>query len=122
MDFSLPGSSVHGISQAKILDWVAFSSPRESSQFREKERGRPEQEKEEEGCSCSLMQEAGRAGVGVRPSVDSTGLTFTTTLPAFPRGTGPNPTAPAPLPLHHECWRWLAHLMMPLTAPKKPFC
>ena len=27
MDCSLPGSSVHGISQAKILEWVAFPSP-----------------------------------------------------------------------------------------------
>ena len=27
MDCSLPGSSVHGILQARILEWVAFSSP-----------------------------------------------------------------------------------------------
>ena len=27
MDCSLPGSSVHGISQARILEWVAISSP-----------------------------------------------------------------------------------------------
>ena len=26
-DCSLPGSSVHGISQARVLQWVAFSSP-----------------------------------------------------------------------------------------------
>ena len=26
MDCSLPGSSVHGISQARILEWVALSS------------------------------------------------------------------------------------------------
>ena len=25
MDYSLPGSSVHGISQARILEWVAIS-------------------------------------------------------------------------------------------------
>ena len=25
IDYSLPGSSVHGISQAKILEWIAFS-------------------------------------------------------------------------------------------------
>ena len=31
MDFSLPGSSVHGISQARILQWVAISSSRVSS-------------------------------------------------------------------------------------------
>ena len=28
MDCSLPGSSVHGIFQARILEWVAISSPR----------------------------------------------------------------------------------------------
>ena len=27
MDYSLPGSSVHGISQAGILEWVAIPSP-----------------------------------------------------------------------------------------------
>ena len=31
MDCSLPGSSVHAISQARILEWVAISFPRESS-------------------------------------------------------------------------------------------
>ena len=31
MDYSLPGSSVHGISQAKILEWVAISLSRGSS-------------------------------------------------------------------------------------------
>ena len=30
--YSLSGSSVHGISQARILEWGAFSFPRESSQ------------------------------------------------------------------------------------------
>ena len=32
VDCSLPGSSVHGIFQARILEWVAISSPRGSSQ------------------------------------------------------------------------------------------
>ena len=31
MDCSLPGSSIHGISQARILEWVAISSSRGSS-------------------------------------------------------------------------------------------
>ena len=31
MDYSLPGFSVHGISQARILVWVAISSSRGSS-------------------------------------------------------------------------------------------
>ena len=35
MDCSPPGSSVHGISQAKILGWVAISFSRESSQPRD---------------------------------------------------------------------------------------
>ena len=36
MDCSLPGSSVHGILQARILEWVAISSSRVSSQPRVK--------------------------------------------------------------------------------------
>ena len=36
MDCSLPGSSVHGISQARILEWVAISSSRGSSQPRDR--------------------------------------------------------------------------------------
>ena len=32
---ALPGSSVHGIFQARILEWVAISSSRESSQLRD---------------------------------------------------------------------------------------
>ena len=32
MDCSQPGFSVHGILQARILEWVAISSSRESSQ------------------------------------------------------------------------------------------
>ena len=34
MDYSLPDSSVHGILQARILEWVAMSSSRGSSQSR----------------------------------------------------------------------------------------
>ena len=32
MDYSLPGTSVHGIFQARMLEWVAFYFSRESSQ------------------------------------------------------------------------------------------
>ena len=35
MDCSLPGSSVHGLLQARILEWVAISFPRGSSQHRD---------------------------------------------------------------------------------------
>ena len=35
MDCSLPGSSVHGILQARILEWFAISSSRGSSQLRD---------------------------------------------------------------------------------------
>ena len=35
MDSSLPGSSVHGIFQARILEWVAISFSRGSSQSRD---------------------------------------------------------------------------------------
>ena len=38
MDCSPPGSSVHGISQARILQWVAISSFRESSRPRDQSR------------------------------------------------------------------------------------
>ena len=38
MDCSLPGSSVHGILQARILEWVAVSSSRGSSQPRDRTR------------------------------------------------------------------------------------
>ena len=31
MDYSLPGSSFHGILQARILEWVAVSSSKGSS-------------------------------------------------------------------------------------------
>ena len=36
MDCSLPGSSVHGIFPARVLDWVAISFSRESSQLRDR--------------------------------------------------------------------------------------
>ena len=36
MDYSLPDSSVHGISQARILEWVAIAFSRESSQPRDR--------------------------------------------------------------------------------------
>ena len=32
MDCSPPGSSIHGIFPVRLLEWVAISSPRESSQ------------------------------------------------------------------------------------------
>ena len=35
MHCSLSGSSVHGILQARILEWVAMPSSRGSSQFRD---------------------------------------------------------------------------------------
>ena len=34
-DCSLPGSSIHGIFQARVLEWVAVSFSRESSQSRD---------------------------------------------------------------------------------------
>jgi len=29
MDYKLPGSSVHGISQARILEWLPFPPPKD---------------------------------------------------------------------------------------------
>ena len=31
MDYSLPGSSVHGIFQTRILEWLPFPTPRDLS-------------------------------------------------------------------------------------------
>ena len=36
MDYSLPGSSIHGIFQARVLEWVVFHFSRESSQPRDR--------------------------------------------------------------------------------------
>ena len=38
MDRNLPGSSIHGIFQARILEWVAMPSSRGSSQPRDRTR------------------------------------------------------------------------------------
>ena len=38
MDYSPPGFSVHGISQARILEWIAISSSRGSSKPRDQTR------------------------------------------------------------------------------------
>ena len=38
MDYCQPGSSVHGILQARILEWVAMSFSRGSSQLRDQTR------------------------------------------------------------------------------------
>ena len=35
MDYNLPGSSVHGILQARILEWVVIHFSRESSRLRD---------------------------------------------------------------------------------------
>ena len=35
MDCSLPGSSIHGIFQARVLEWVAISFSRRSSQSKD---------------------------------------------------------------------------------------
>ena len=35
MDYSLPGSSVHAVSQEKILEWIAISFSRGSSRLRD---------------------------------------------------------------------------------------
>ena len=39
MDLGPPGSSVHGIFQARILEWVAMPSSRGSSQPRDQTQG-----------------------------------------------------------------------------------
>ena len=46
MDCSLPGSSVHGIFQARVLEWgaIAFSEKRLRYQQKEGERGKEDKE------------------------------------------------------------------------------
>ena len=39
MDCSLPGSSVHGISQARVLEWIAISFYKVSSQPKDRSHG-----------------------------------------------------------------------------------
>ena len=51
MDCSLPGSSVYGISQASILEWVAISFFRGSSQTRDL--SIPQLQSESESCSVT---------------------------------------------------------------------
>ena len=41
LDCSLPGSSVHGILQARILEWIAFPFSKGSSQLRDQTQGFP---------------------------------------------------------------------------------
>ena len=41
MDCSLPGSSVHGVLQAEILEWIAMPSARRSSQPRDRTQSLP---------------------------------------------------------------------------------
>ena len=36
MHYSLPGPSVHGVLQARVLEWVAMPSSKESSQLRDR--------------------------------------------------------------------------------------
>ena len=60
MDLSLPGSSVHGISQAGMLEWVAISYSRESSQPRDRTQVShiaPESPKNTGVGSLSLLQQ-----------------------------------------------------------------
>ena len=40
MDCSLPGSSIHGISQARVLEWVAIAFSKESRMAVAKRQGR----------------------------------------------------------------------------------
>ena len=76
IDYSPPGSSVHGISQARILEWVAISSSTGSSQFR----GRT--------CvSCIarriLYHSATRAALCVEGQIFPSGFSFGSSIVSF---------------------------------------
>ena len=55
-DYSLPGSSVHGILQASILEWAALCSSRRPSQPRDQ----PTSPLSPELAGCSLLHHLGR--------------------------------------------------------------
>ena len=77
MDFSPPGSSVHGILQARILEWVAISYSRGSSRPRDRTQ-----------ISCSSCTE-GRlfpAEVDALIRIIYNSLGIRTQLPLVPRG------------------------------------
>ena len=70
MDCSLPGSSVHGISQARTLEWVAISSSRVNGTvcciLTASSSGRKEcqkKKKEAERCNLSLLRRTSSADV-----------------------------------------------------------
>ena len=67
MDFSLPGSSIHGISQARVLEWgaIAFSSPSLQNRKRRKKR-RNRSEKVGVRHQRSLLLRALGQGTGSR--------------------------------------------------------
>ena len=48
MDCSLSGSSAHGISQARVLEWIAILKGRKEDEKDGEREGRKEQRKEEE--------------------------------------------------------------------------
>ena len=81
---SLPGSSVHGILQARILEWVVISFSKESSQPRD-----------QTGISCIgrwiLYCWATREG----SPVNSYMYTYVPSLLGLPRTPSPNPTLPS---------------------------
>ena len=54
VDYSPPGSSIHGIFQASILEWVAISFSRRSSQPRDSDAGK-DRGQEEKGTTEDEM-------------------------------------------------------------------
>ena len=94
MDSSPPGSSVHGILQARILEWVAISSSRESSRPRDRTLQSP----------CLLYWQADSLPLAppAKPEVAGDKLKLWGFRPSVPRltplcGTGP-PTSTRPRP------------------------
>ena len=47
MDCSLPGSSVHGIFQARVLEWGAIASSEKRLRYQQKEGERGKEDKED---------------------------------------------------------------------------
>ena len=101
MDCSLPGSSVHGILQAKILEWVAISFSRESSWPRDR--------------TWVLYIAAGFFTIWATREAHSLGMNLNQSPHICSQL--PSPTAPSQLPVVRTCAEVPPHLGEKLSRP-----
>ena len=90
MEYSLPGSSVHGILQARILEWVAMPSSRESSQPRD------------ETC-VSYVSCIGKQNLSIAPpGKPYTTISSVQSVQSCPTLCDPMNRSTTGLPVHHQ--------------------